>query len=98
MAAVFVPMFGLLGYQPAFVQAAFRIGDSATQVITPMNPYMIVLLTFLRRYEPKAGFGTLMARMMPFVIPFWLLWAAILFIFFTFEIPLGPGNTIFLPE
>ena len=98
MEAVFVPMFGLLGYQPAFVQAAFRIGDSATQVITPMNPYMIVLLTFLRRYEPKAGFGTLMARMMPFVIPFWLLWAAILFIFFTFEIPLGPGNTIFLPE
>lgn len=76
----------------------FRIGDSATQIITPMNPYMIVLLTFLRRYEPNAGFGTLMARMMPFVVPFWILWAIILFVFFTFNLPLGPGNDIFLPR
>lgn len=96
MAAVFVPMFGILGYEPAFIQAAFRVGDSATQVMTPLNPYMVVLLTMLRKYEPKAGLGTLMARMVPFVVPFWLTWMAILFIFFIFNIPLGPGTGIMI--
>lgn len=97
MAAVFVPLFVLLGYEPAFIQGAFRVGDSATQVITPLNPYMIVLLAMLRKYEPEAGLGTLIARMLPFVIPFWLAWAAILSVFYFFEIPMGPGNGIFLP-
>lgn len=96
MAAVFVPMFALIGYEPAFTQAAFRVGDSATQVITPMNPYMIVLLGMLRRYQPEAGFGTLIARMLPFVVPFWIVWAAILAIFFYMDLPLGPGNGIFI--
>ncbi|NJC23577.1 aminobenzoyl-glutamate transport protein [Arthrobacter pigmenti] len=97
MAAVFVPLFVLLGYEPAFIQGAFRVGDSATQVITPLNPYMIVLLAMLRKYEPAAGLGTLIARMLPFVVPFWLAWVAILSVFFFFEIPMGPGNGIYLP-
>lgn len=96
MAAVFVPMFALIGYEPAFTQAAFRVGDSATQIITPLNPYMVVLLTFLRRYEPEAGLGTVMARLLPFTVCFWLAWAAILTIFFFADLPLGPGNDIFL--
>lgn len=96
MASVFVPMFVLLGYEPAFIQGAFRVGDSATQVITPLNPYMIVLLTMLRKYEPQAGLGTLIARMLPFVIPFWLAWVGILSVFFFLDLPLGPGNGIFL--
>lgn len=98
MAAVFVPLFGLLGYEPAFVQAAFRVGDSATQILTPMNPYMIVLLGFLRRYEPKAGLGTVIARMLPFTVVFWIVWMLVLFVFFQFEIPLGPGNDIYIQE
>lgn len=96
MAAVFVPMFALIGYEPAFTQGAFRVGDSATQVITPMNPYMIVLLGMLRRYEPGAGLGTLMSRMLPFVVPFWIVWTVILAIFFFADLPLGPGNGIFI--
>ncbi|NKG19901.1 AbgT family transporter [Paeniglutamicibacter terrestris] len=96
MASVFVPLFVLLGYEPAFIQGAFRVGDSATQVITPLNPYMIVLLTMLRRYEPQAGLGTLIARMLPFVVPFWLAWVGILSVFFFLDLPLGPGNGIFL--
>ena len=96
MAAVFVPLFTLLGYEPAFIQAGFRVGDSATQVITPLNPYMIVLLGLVRRYEPNAGLGTIISRMFPFVIPFWLAWAALLAIWFFFDLPLGPGNDIFL--
>ena len=96
MAAVFVPMFALLGYEPAFIQAAFRVGDSATQIITPLNPYLIVILGMLQRYEPRAGIGTLMSRMIPFVIPFFLAWALLLAVWFFLDLPLGPGNNIFL--
>ncbi len=96
MAAVFVPLFGLLGYEPGFVQAAFRIGDSATQIVTPLNPYMIVLLTFVRRYEPDAGLGTLMARLLPFVVPFWVSWMIVLLVFVQLGIPLGPGNDVYV--
>lgn len=96
MAAVFVPLFAILGYEPAFIQAGFRVGDSATQVITPLNPYMIVLLGLVRRYEPNAGLGTVISRMFPFVIPFWLAWAGLLAIWYFFDLPLGPGNGIFL--
>lgn len=96
MASVFVPMFALLGYEPAFIQAAFRVGDSATQIITPLNPYMIVMLGLLQRYEPKAGLGTLMSRLIPFVIPFFTAWAILLAIWFYADLPLGPGNGIMI--
>ncbi|WP_219413353.1 AbgT family transporter [Pseudonocardia nigra] len=94
MASVFVPLFLLLGYEPGFTQAAFRVGDAATQVMTPLNPYMIVLLTFVRRYQPSAGLGTVIAKMVPFVVPFWLAWALILTVFYAFGLPLGPGMDI----
>ncbi|MGB3763234.1 MAG: AbgT family transporter [Ornithinimicrobium sp.] len=97
MGAVFVPLFALLGLEPAFTQAAFRVGDSATQIITPLNPYMIVLLGLLRRYEPEAGLGTAMARLIPFVVPFWLAWATLVGIWYFADLPLGPGNGVFLP-
>lgn len=96
MAAVFVPMFALLGYEPAFIQAAFRVGDSATQIITPLNPYLIVMLGLLQRYEPRAGIGTLMARLIPFVIPFWMAWAILLGVWYFVDLPLGPGNGIMI--
>lgn len=96
MASVFVPMFALIGFEPAFTQAAFRVGDSATQIITPLNPYIIVILTLLRRYEPKAGLGTLMSRLIVFVVPFWISWAIMLFVWYIFDLPLGPGASIFL--
>jgi aminobenzoyl-glutamate transport protein len=96
MAAVFVPMFALLGFEPAFIQAAFRVGDSATQIITPLNPYIIVILALLRRYEPKAGIGTLMSRLIVFVVPFWVAWAGLLFIWYILDLPLGPGAAIMI--
>lgn len=96
MAGVFVPMFGIIGFEPAFIQAAFRIGDSSTMVLTPLNPYMIILLTLLRKYEPEAGLGTIMARMIPFVLIFPVAWTIILFIFFQFDLDLGPGNSIYI--
>jgi aminobenzoyl-glutamate transport protein len=92
MAAVFVPLFALLGYEPAFVQAAFRAGDSATQILTPLNPYIVVILGMLRRYEPNAGLGTLISRFLPFTICFWISWMALLTLWFVLDLPLGPGQ------
>lgn len=89
--AVFVPLFALLGYEPGFTQAAFRVGDSATQVITPMNPYIWIFLVMLKRYEPEAGLGTVISRMLPFVIPFWVAWVAVLAVFFFSGLDVGPG-------
>ena len=91
MGAVFVPLFALLGYEPGFVQAAFRVGDSATQVITPMNPYIWIFLVMLKRYEPEAGLGTVISRMLPFVVPFWISWVTVLSIFYFTGADVGPG-------
>ncbi len=91
LAPVFIPLFFLLGYEPAFVQAAFRIGDSATQIITPMNPYLLVLLGFVRRYEPDAGLGTLISRLIVYVVPFWVVWMGLLGLFVLLDLPIGPG-------
>ncbi|WNV73649.1 AbgT family transporter [Geodermatophilus sp. DSM 44513] len=92
MGAVFVPLFALLGYEPGFTQAAFRIGDSATQILTPLNPYLVIVLAMLRRYEPAAGFGTLISRFLPFTVCFWLAWAGVLAVWFFLDLPFGPGQ------
>ncbi len=92
--AVFVPLFALLGFEPGFTQAAFRVGDSATQVITPMNPYIWIFLVMLKRYEPEAGLGTVISRMLPFVIPFWVSWVLVLAVFYYTGLDVGPGVSI----
>src|SRR5690625_7066482 len=94
MAVVFVPMLALTGIEPAFVQAAFRIGDSATQIITPLNPYLIVLLGMVRRYEPSAGLGTLVARLLPFTVVFFSVWTGVLLFFWWLYLPIGLANGI----
>ncbi|MGW4387592.1 AbgT family transporter [Streptomyces sp. NPDC004685] len=91
---VFVPAFMLLGMSPAVSQAAFRIGDSATAVVTPMNTYLFLLLALLRQYEPEARLGTLMSRLAIFVVPFLVVWLGILAVFYGFDLPLGPGAHI----
>lgn len=96
MAAVFVPMLALIGLEPAFIQAAFRIGDSSTMVLTPLNPYMIVMLGLLRKYEPNAGLGSIISRVLPFAAVFTVVWTGLLCIWYAFDLPLGPGNGIFI--
>ncbi|MFE6160497.1 AbgT family transporter [Streptomyces sp. NPDC056486] len=94
VAPVFVPAFLLLGMEPAVTQAAFRIGDSATQMITPLNPYVFLMLTILRRYEPGAQLGTVLSRLSVFVVPFLIAWLAVLGLFYGLDLPLGPGADI----
>lgn len=94
IAAVFIPMFALIGYEAGFIQAAFRVGDSATQALTPLNPYLVIILAFLRKYEPDAGIGSIIGRMLPFTIVFWILWVLVLSAFFFTGTGTGPGMGI----
>lgn len=98
MAPVMVPTFALIGLEPGFIQAAYRIGDSTTQLITPLNPYIIVLLGFARTYAPDLQFGALIARMAPFVPAFWVVWVLVLAVFYFVGIDVGPGMPIHLSK
>ncbi len=96
MAPVFVPMLMQVGFSPELTQIAYRIGDSVTNVITPMNPYMIIVLVELQRYRKNAGFGTLIALMLPYSVVFAVVWTAMLLIWMNIGLPLGPGGELFI--
>jgi aminobenzoyl-glutamate transport protein len=91
-APIFIPMFMMVGISPELTQAAYRIGDSATNIITPLNPYMIIILVFMRQYLPKGGMGTLIATMVPYTIAFAVVWTVMLLVWMGLGIPLGPGG------
>ena len=74
MAPVFIPMFMLLGYHPALTQAAFRIGDSVTNLVTPMMSYFALIVTFAQKYDEKYGIGTIISTMLPYTILFTIGW------------------------
>ena len=90
MAPVFVPMFMLLGYHPALTQVAFRIGDSATNLITPMMSYFALIVTFAQKYDEKNGIGTIIATMMPYSIFLLISWIIMLCLWMALGFPLGP--------
>ncbi|MDO5524346.1 MAG: AbgT family transporter, partial [Bacteroidia bacterium] len=71
---VFVPIFMLLGYSPELSQAVYRVGDSVTNVITPMMSYFALIIVYYQKYEPKSGIGTIMAAMLPYSIAFFIVW------------------------
>lgn len=96
MAPVFVPMFMLLGYTPEFAQAAYRIGDSCTNVISPMMTYFALIMAVVQRYDPRAGMGTLIATMLPYSVGFLLSWMGLLVIWMLLGLPVGPGAELHL--
>lgn len=96
VAPVFVPMFMLLGYTPEFSQIAFRIGDSCTNIITPMMSYYAMIIVFAKKYDKDAGIGTLVSTMIPYSIVFLIGWTALLVVWIIFNLPLGPGVGMFL--
>ncbi|EQB37942.1 transporter [Virgibacillus sp. CM-4] len=95
-APVFVPMFMQLGYHPAFTQVAYRVADSSTNIVTPLMPYMVIVLSFMQKYDKKAGIGTFISLMVPYSICFLITWIILILIFYFVGIPFGPGITPFL--
>lgn len=98
MAPIFVPMFMLLGYSPEMAQAAYRIGDSVVNIVTPLMTYFPLILTFAQRYDSKAGIGTLVAMMLPYSLWFLAGWTLLLIGWIWLGWPTGPGAPLFLAK
>lgn len=94
---VFIPMFMLLGYSPELSQAVFRIGDSVTNIISPMMSFFALIIVYFEKYEPKAGLGTLISTMLPYSIVLFIGWTLLLIGWTLLELPLGPGAGIYYP-
>jgi aminobenzoyl-glutamate transport protein len=97
MAPVFIPMLMLLGYSPELTQVAYRIGDSTTNIISPMMTYFALIVAWLARWDPKAGIGTVIATMLPYTVVFFLVWTVVFAVWLFFGIPVGPGAPLFIP-
>jgi aminobenzoyl-glutamate transport protein len=89
LAPILVPMLMSLGISPDLTQAAYRVGDSTTNIITPLLPYFPLIVVFCQRYVTKAGIGTLVAMMLPYSVVFMVAWSAFLLIYWALGIPLG---------
>jgi len=89
LAPIFVPMLMSLGISPDLTQAAYRVGDSSTNIITPLMPYFPLVVVYCQRYVKNTGIGTLTAMMLPYSMSFLILWTIFLLIYFALGIPLG---------
>lgn len=97
MAPVFIPMFMLLSYPPELIQIAYRVGDSVTNVISPMMSYFALIIAFVQRYVSKAGIGTLVSLMLPYSVTFLIGWSIMFVIWLMLGWPVGPGAPTSLP-
>ncbi len=92
-APIFVPMLMSIGYSPQVIQSAYRIGDSTTNIITPMMSYFGLILAFAMRYDKKIGIGTLVSMMIPYSIAYLVGWIILFYVWvFALGLPVGPGT------
>ncbi|MEL6739495.1 MAG: AbgT family transporter, partial [Planctomycetota bacterium] len=86
--------------RPEMTQVAYRIGDSTTNIITPLNAYLVIVLMYVQKYAPKAGIGTLIAMMLPYTFAFSIAWIIMILAWNASGLPLGPGDPVevFSPE
>ncbi len=96
--AIMVPMLMQLGLSPDFTQAAYRVGDSSTNIITPLMPYFPLIVVFCQKYVKGAGIGTLIALMLPYSLALLVGWSAFLLGFWALDIPLGIGASYVYPK
>lgn len=89
IAPVFVPMLMQLGVSPDLTQAAYRVGDSSTNIVTPLLPYFPLVVVFCQRYVKSTGIGTVVALMLPYSVTLLVAWSAWLLAFWSMGLPLG---------
>jgi len=94
MAPIFVPIMMQLGYSPELTQMAYRIADSATNIITPLMTYFAIIIAFAQKYDRRMGIGTLISVMLPYSIYFLIFWTLMLVVWMLLGIPLGPDSPI----
>ncbi len=93
-APIFIPVFLRLGVAPQTVLAAYRLGDSPTNIITPLMVYLPFVLTIVQRYQKDAGIGTVIALMLPYTLVIAVVWILLFIVWFLLGIPLGPGYPV----
>src|SRR5262249_7530264 len=93
-APVFVPIFSRLGVAPQTVLAAYRIGDSPVNMLTPLMVYLPFIVTIAQRYQKDAGLGTVIALMLPYAVVLLIAWILLFILWFVLGIPLGPGYPV----
>ncbi|PHM71878.1 p-aminobenzoyl-glutamate transporter [Xenorhabdus kozodoii] len=91
LAPIFVPMFVLLGFHPAFAQIVFRISDSAVLPLAPLSPFLPLFLGFLQRYYKNAQLGTYYTLILPYPLAFYAVWILLLVGWYFAGLPIGPG-------
>lgn len=93
MAPIFIPMLMLLGYSPEVTQVAYRIGDSTTNIISPLMSYIGIILYAAQRYIKNFGLGNLLSLMLPYSVIFLIFWSIFFYIWvFVLGLPVGPGS------
>ncbi|MEN5059305.1 AbgT family transporter [Luteimonas sp. TWI1416] len=97
LAPIMVPLMMQLGVSPDLTQAAYRVGDSMTTILTPLMPYFPLIVVFCQRYVTAAGIGTLVSIMIPYSIALSVLWTSLLLAFWALDIPLGLGASYIYP-
>lgn len=95
-APIFVPLFVQLGISPDVAVAAYRVGDSPINIVTPLMPYFALIVIFAERYRKKVGVGSIISLMLPYTVVLLVVWTALLVVWYLLGIPLGPGGTIYL--
>jgi aminobenzoyl-glutamate transport protein len=78
-----------LGLAPELTQAAYRVGDSSSNIITPLMPYFPLVVVFCQRYATATGIGTLVSTMLPYSVSFLAVWTVFLLVYWALGIPLG---------
>lgn len=96
MAPIFVPMLMRMNIHPALTQVAYRVGDSSTNIITPLMSYFAMIVVFMQRYDEKKGLGTLISTMVPYSVAFLISWSILLIIWMLLGIPVGPGAPLYM--
>ena len=94
MAPVVVPMLMLLDISPEMTTAAYRVGDTVTNLISPLNPYFVLTLIFCQRWVPSMRLGTLLSATLPYSVAFYLAGSALTAVWVGFDLPLGPGSGV----
>lgn len=94
LAPILVPIMMYLGFAPEFTQAAYRVSDSATNILTPLMTYFALIIAVAQRYDKKIGIGSLISVMLPYSIAFWISWTLLIMGWYWLDIPLGPGSPV----
>ncbi|HDS06773.1 MAG TPA: AbgT family transporter [Bacteroides sp.] len=95
LAPIFIPIFMFMGYSPELAQVVYRIGDSVTNIVSPMMSFFALIIAFIQKYDKNAGIGTVIATMLPYSIGFFIAWTILIVLWVWIGLPLGPDAGLY---